>query len=84
MSDLPFHRFLPGRSESSRDLIINIAYPPEMHKAAGRIPIVWRSYAAVNYKTAVFCPILNHFFRSFAIMYSVTPGRYRFGISPSC
>jgi len=23
MSDLPFHRFLPGRSESSRDLIIN-------------------------------------------------------------
>lgn len=37
MSDLPFHHFLPGRSESSRDLIINIAYPPEMHKAAGRI-----------------------------------------------
>lgn len=23
MSDLPFHHFLPGRSESSRDLIIN-------------------------------------------------------------
>jgi len=23
MSDLPFHRFLPGRSESGRDLIIN-------------------------------------------------------------
>ena len=27
---------------------------------------------------------LNHFFRSFAIMYSVTPGRYRFGIFPTC
>ena len=38
MSDLPFHCFLPGRSESGRDLIINIAYPPEMHKGAGRIP----------------------------------------------
>ena len=38
MSDLPFHRFLPGRSERSRDLIINIAYLPEMHKGAGRIP----------------------------------------------